>query len=163
MKKKNTGLPAKAIRLPRDREYLDCVRDILRSPEVRRMNQYMQHGNTTCLQHCLNVSYRSYRTCRRLGLNYRSAARAGLLHDLFLYDWHNHYDVTGDAFHGLTHPRKALRNAKKIFALTDMEQNAILRHMWPLTLIPPRYREAYVVIWYDKHCGVLETFHRPVY
>lgn len=93
-------LPAKAIRLPRDREYLDCVWDLLLNPAVRRMNQYVQHGSTTCLRHCLNVSYRSYCACRRLGLNYRSAARAGLLHDLFLYDWHYHYDVTAMPFTG---------------------------------------------------------------
>ena len=70
---------------------------------------------------------------------------SGLLHDLFLYDWHFHAKETGNYFHGLTHPRRALENAQRLFSLTDREKNIILRHMWPLTITPPKYREAYVL------------------
>ena len=92
----------------------------------------------------------------------RAAARAGLLHDLFLYDWHFHAKETGNYFHGLTHPRRALENAQRLFSLTDREKNIILRHMWPLTVTPPKYREAYVIVMFDKYCSLMETFHKPV-
>ena len=104
----------------------------------------------------------AYEICRILGLNAKAAARGGILHDLFLYDWHFHAKETGNYFHGLTHPRRALENAQRLFSLTDREKNIILRHMWPLTVTPPKYREAYVIVMFDKYCSLMETFHKPV-
>jgi len=139
-------------------EYLECVSDILKHPVFQSMNQFIQHGNTTTMTHCIRVSYLSYQICKKFGWNYRLAARAGLLHDLFLYDWHNHAKSTGEYFHGLTHPKKALTNARKYFHLTLMEEDAILRHMWPLTPIPPKSLEGLALIYADKMCSTAETF-----
>ena len=136
--------------------------NILEHPLVRSMEAYTQHGETSCLRHSINVSYLSYLYCRDHGWQARAAARAGLLHDLFLYDWHFHAKETGNYFHGLTHPRRALENAQRLFSLTDREKNIILRHMWPLTITPPKYREAYVIVMFDKYCSLMETFHKPV-
>ncbi|MEG7531292.1 MAG: HD family phosphohydrolase [Hungatella sp.] len=138
-------------------EYLDCVRDILDDPIFRSMDQYLQHGDTTCKTHCIQVSYLAYQICKAWGWDYRSAARAGLLHDLFLYDWHTHAELTGEHFHGLTHPRVAMNNAVRYFDLSESEKNMILRHMWPLTPIPPKYREGYALLYADKFCGLTEV------
>ena len=151
-----------SITVPRDPEYLALVQDILEHPLVRSMEAYTQHGETACLRHSINVSYLSYLYCRDHGWQARAAARAGLLHDLFLYDWHFHAKETGNYFHGLKHPRRALENAQRLFSLTDREKNIILRHMWPLTVTPPKYREAYVIVMFDKYCSLMETFHKPV-
>ena len=86
---------------------------------------------------------------------------AGLLHDMFLYDWHTHGKETGNRFHGLTHPKVALENAEKEFHLNDVERDIILKHMWPLTPVPPLYRESYVVLYHDKICSTRETLGRP--
>ena len=59
-------------------------------------------------------------------------------------------------------PSKALANARARFHLTEKEEDIILRHMWPLTVTPPRFRESYVVVMFDKYCSLMETFHRPV-
>ncbi|MEG0769848.1 MAG: HD domain-containing protein [Ruthenibacterium sp.] len=150
------------IALPDDREYLLLVKDIIHHPSFALMQQFIQHGTTSCLEHCINVSYLSYLYCKRIGLNTRSVARAGLLHDLFLYDWHYRHRVKGERLHGFEHPRKALKNAEEMLSLNEMEKNIILRHMWPLTLTPPRYKEAYIVVWFDKYCSLMETLHRPV-
>lgn len=141
----------------RDNGYLGCVEDILAHPVFQSMDQYIQHGNTTCKAHCIQVSYMSYRICRARGWDYRAAARAGLLHDLFLYDWHTHARETGEYFHGFTHPRTAMNNAMRHFQLSDREQNLILRHMWPLTPVPPRYKEGFAVLYADKFCGLSEV------
>lgn len=141
----------------RDEDFLKCVRDILVHPVFKSMDQYIQHGNTTCKEHCIQVSYMSYRLCRAKSWDYRSAARAGLLHDLFLYDWHTHAKETGQHFHGYTHPRVAMNNAVRHFNVTEMERNIILRHMWPLTPVPPRYMEGYAVLYADKYCGLAEV------
>lgn len=143
-----------------DLDYMECVRDIMESPVFQSMDNFMQHGDTTCKVHCIKVSYMSYSICRRLGWEYTEAARAGLLHDLFLYDWHTHARETGKHFHGFTHPRTALNNAVRHFDLTEKEKNMILRHMWPLTPIPPKSREGLVIIYSDKFCGMIETVTR---
>ena len=86
-----------------DPEYLACVQDILDNPVFQSMDQFIQHGQTTCKTHCIQVSYMSYRICRSRNWDYVAVARAGLLHDLFLYDWHTHAKETGEHFHGFTH------------------------------------------------------------
>lgn len=138
-------------------EYLGCVRDILEHPVFCSMEYYYQHGKTTCKEHCIRVSYLSYRICRRMGWDSRAAARAALLHDLFLYDWHTHAKLTGEHFHGFTHPRAALQNAVTHFELTRQEQNMILRHMWPLTPVPPATLEGLAVCCADKVCSSSEV------
>ncbi|RZS92866.1 uncharacterized protein EV209_2609 [Cuneatibacter caecimuris] len=143
-----------------DQEYISCVEDILDSSVFQSMNQYIQHGHTTCLEHCVQVSYLSYRICRLYGLDSRAAARAGLLHDLFLYDWHTVAKETGNHFHGFTHPRVAMNNAQEHFTLTDKERDMILKHMWPLTVIPPKSREGFVLMYADKYCSIAEVGKR---
>lgn len=144
----------------KDKKYLECVYDIMLSKPFKKMNEYIQHGTTTTLEHCISVSYFSYKICKSFGYDYVSAARAGLLHDLFLYDWHTHCKETGNHFHGFTHPIVALRNAEKYYDLNDKEKDIIKKHMWPLTVIPPKSKEGYVVMYADKYCGFIETTDR---
>lgn len=138
-----------------DREYLDTIRDLIFHEKVKSMTNYIQHGRIDCLEHSLYVSYSSYLVCRKLGLNYKAAARGGLLHDFFLYDWHGVKPYQG--LHGIIHPRISLQNANRYFCLNELEKEIIRRHMWPLTLVPPLRREAYVVCALDKYCAVMET------
>ena len=140
----------------KDEVYMSCVRDILEHPVFQSMDQFIQHGNTTTKTHCIQVSYLSYCICRKHSMDYRAAARAGLLHDLFLYDWH----TEKNHIHGYTHPRVAMNNAVKYFDITPKEQNMILRHMWPLTPVPPKSREGMVIVYADKFCGINEVYGR---
>ncbi|MGI6069586.1 MAG: phosphohydrolase [Blautia sp.] len=139
-----------------DDEFYSYIRDIVHHPVVLQMKKYPHHGKTSCYQHCLNVSYYNYRICKFLGWDARSAARAGMLHDLFLYDWHTHAGETGNHFHGLTHPWDALQNARKYFPINDLEREMILKHMWPLTVVPPGRKEAFIICITDKYCGSCE-------
>lgn len=150
-----------SIFLPEDSEYLAIVHDILANEKIQSMKNYMQHGNVSCLEHSINVSYMAYCRCKEQGLDAAAAARAGLLHDMFLYDWHHHRKETGNFLHGLTHPYVALKNAEESFDLSEKEKNMILRHMWPLTVIPPKYKEGFILMWYDKVAGFQETITVP--
>lgn len=143
-----------------DPDYLACVEDVLESEVFNSMDQFIQHGDTTCKAHCIQVSYMSYCICRKYNWDFRGAARAGLLHDLFLYDWHTHAKETGEYFHGFTHPAAALRNADRHFQLTSAERNMILRHMWPLTPVPPKSMAGLSIVFADKFCGLVEVFSR---
>lgn len=137
-------------------EFYDCIKDVIEHPVVLKMKKYPHHCDTDCYQHCLNVAYYNYQICKMLGLNAKAAARAGMLHDLFLYNWHKHAAKTGDHFHGLTHPRRALQIAEKYFEISPVERDIILKHMWPITVIPPKYLESYVICLTDKYCGACE-------
>lgn len=137
-------------------EYMECVRDLIDHEIVKSMKNFIQHSNIDCLEHSMTVSYMSYEACKRLGLDYRSAARGGLLHDLFLYDWHT--TRTKEGLHGFTHPYTALYNARKYYELNSIEEDIIVKHMWPLTLRLPRYKESVVVSMVDKYCSMAEIF-----
>ena len=50
-----------------------------------------------------------------------------------------------------------MENAKQYFELTDEEKDTILRHMWPLTPVPPSTRAGYAVTFADKMCCLEET------
>jgi uncharacterized protein len=138
-------------------EYYSLVADLINHEKVLQMKQYIQHGNTSCFQHCLNVSYYNYLLCKFFSLNTRAAARAGLLHDLFLYDWHTYKKPRGEKFHGFTHPKAAALNADRYFSITDIERDIIEKHMFPLTISLPRHKETVVIILVDKYCGLIET------
>lgn len=137
-----------------DMEYLDCIGDLINHEMVRSMKNYVQHCDIDCLEHSLYVSYSSYLICRRLGLDDRSAARGGLLHDFFLYDWHVKNQHRG--LHGFAHPHIALQNANRYFQLNELEQDIISKHMWPLTISLPQHKEAFIVAMADKYCAFME-------
>lgn len=148
--------------------FLPCVQDILNSPQVQSMKDIHHHPGTSCFDHSLFVSYAAFRLARRWGLDCRVAARAGLLHDLYLYD-PKARTFTHDRYEGLqcfAHPRAALKNAWALCgSLTPKEENIILTHMWPLSPKMPRYREAFVVNLADKLCALAEVagFYRHAY
>lgn len=45
----------------------------------------------------------------------------------------------------------------KYFTLTPVEEDIILKHMWPLTLKLPRYRESVLVSLADKIVSIKDT------
>jgi uncharacterized protein len=136
-------------------EYMSCIWDIKDNEKIQKLDQCTHHYNTSRLQHSLNVSYYSFLICHFLGWDYRSAARAGLMHDLFYYDWR--VTKSNRTSHASWHPRVAYDNAKKICDLNPIETDAILKHMWPCTLVPPKYKESFVVTMVDKVCALFEV------
>ena len=69
------------------REFYIIIKDLIEDDYVNQMKNYVHHINTTCFQHCINVAYYNYLLCKKLGLDKSAGARAGVLHDLFLYNW----------------------------------------------------------------------------
>jgi uncharacterized protein len=136
------------------------LQQILAACEASRLletKQFMQHGTTSVYQHCIAVARVSCLLADNMGLsvNRESLIRGALLHDYFFYDWH--VPDPEHRLHGFTHPKRALQNAMDDFALTTVEQNMILRHMFPLTPIPPACLEGWVLCIADKFCSTLET------
>jgi uncharacterized protein len=132
------------------REFASIVEPLLETPEVSHLADYRHHRDKSRLDHSLEVAWGSYLISKRLSLDFTSAARGGLLHDLFFYDWMRE----GPRLHGLRHPRISLENAEKIADLNPRERDIIEKHMWPLTLVPPRYPEAWSTCFVDTYYGV---------
>lgn len=123
---------------------------------------YYQHGNTSVYTHSIQVACTSLYLTRKYNLrvNERALVRGALLHDYFLYDWHN--PDNGHPIHGITHPVTAWKNAKTDYTLNKIEENIIRRHMFPFTIIPPRYKESWIVCLVDKYCALKETI-QPIW
>lgn len=126
--------------------------------EVLRMKSFIQHGDTSTYDHVLAVTRLAFLLSRRLPFSFqeKSLVKGALLHDFYLYDWHVR-DSGRKRFHGFHHAKTAHRNAKKYFTLSPLEEDIILKHMWPLTPLPPRYRESYLVSLADKIVSIRDT------
>lgn len=156
-----------------DKEFANIIKEITSNEKVNEMKKYKQHYDVSTYEHCIHVSYMCYVICKKLKLDYISATRAGMLHDLFLYDWHekqhkyklDYIENTKKPeflkrylrLHAFSHPKIALKNAKDEFELNELEQEMILNHMWPVTITLPRHIETYIITIADKLCAINES------
>ena len=140
-----------------EKEFMDLITPLLKDKKVRQMDAFIQHGTTTCLEHTISVAYKSYCIAKKHNINcdLNSLIRGAVLHDYFLYDWHDP-DPT-HKWHGFHHAGKALENASRDFDLTVIEQDIIVKHRFPLNITPPKYIESYIVTIADKICSTQET------
>ncbi|HAK71404.1 MAG TPA: phosphohydrolase [Bifidobacterium sp.] len=135
--------------------------EIIGHRHMRIERNCYQHGAVTTFAHSIRVACLAVWLADRLHLWHRvdlhSLVRAALLHDYFLYDWHD-WDDGAHRFHGFTHGGAAMRNAMRDFRLNRVERDSIAHHMFPLTPVPPRYVEGYLVTLADKISATRETF-----
>lgn len=143
-------------KIDNDNDFNNIICDIKYNEIILQMKNYRQHYNTSCYEHCLYVAYYTYLICKKFNLDYISATRAAMVHDLFLYDWRYRLDGR-KGLHAFTHPHTALENASKIFELNDIEKDVIEKHMWPVTLAFPKYKESLVVTLTDKYSAIRES------
>ncbi len=134
------------------------VRQVCSSSRMNKSRTFYQHGKISIYVHSLRVAYICYYWVKKyhLHVDEKALIRGALLHDYFLYDWHDK-EHEHKRPHGFFHPSAALCNAKQDFILTRKEENIIQRHMFPLTLIPPGCKEAWLVCMADKVCSTRET------
>ena len=139
-----------------DELILTYGRDILASPRMQTEKTFAQHGGVNCFEHSVSVAYRSLYLAAlfHVDVDQKSLIRGALLHDYFLYDWHTP-DKT-HRLHGFHHAKRALANAKRDFSLNEKEQDIIVKHMFPLNLRLPQYKESLLVILADKWCATHE-------
>lgn len=134
-------------------EYLEIVKDILNNKKFRELDQYFHHG-TSRLLHSKRVSYYSYRVAKKIGLDYKATAIAGLLHDFYtdvenVGKWQYFYEQ-------YCHPVKAAKNAETYFKVDEKVKNIIATHMFPLTLKPSKYIEGWLINVVDKTVATYE-------
>ena len=140
------------------RDFSRIVAPYLARGEVRRMDSYIQHGNVTTLAHCMRVARTCYSWSCRLNLkvNNEDLVTGALLHDFYLYDWHDR--STSRPHHATKHPLYAAENAVELLGVSPKVEEIIKSHMWPLPVDrPPKSREALILCAADKWCSLEET------
>lgn len=138
----------------KDEEFFKLIDDIYFTDEVQGLKIYPQHADINRLTHITSVAYVSFCLAKEKGADLRQTVRGAVLHDLFYYDWHE--NDWSHRPHGYRHPGFALKNARQLTHLTPIEENIIYRHMFPLTPIPPKYKEGLIVSMADKYCATQE-------
>lgn len=137
-------------------EFYSHIQDIFEHADVQALRLYDHHLGTNRLQHSLHVSYMSFRFAKRLNMDQVSIARAGLLHDLFYYEGHrNESEFKGR--HSTIHPKIALQNAMDVTNVNHIMEDAILHHMWPMSLKRPKTKEGWLLQAVDKFCACKEV------
>lgn len=142
---------------PKIKEY---GKDIIKSDNFRKMAEFKQHGDVSVLSHSLRVAERSLKFTEALSklhihFDEEAVVRGALLHDYFLYDWHERSALHN--LHGFRHAGTALKNADKEYDLTPVERDIIEKHMFPLNVKPPSCRESWLVNFADTYCSTGET------
>lgn len=139
-------------------DFLTYAAPVLESGDMQKTKSIRQHGETTRFSHCVSVAYYSLRAANYLKIpcNSESLVRGGLLHDYYFYD--RREKNISQFKNSFIHPKAAVNNAIRDYNVNPLEQDIIVRHMFPITLIPPKSREGLIVCVTDKICGLAETF-----
>ena len=87
-------------------EFYYLINDIVSNKNFQKLKTYNQHYDTSCYEHSYKASYCCYKISKKLGWDYTSLTRAAMLHDFFLYDWHDK-TVDRKGLHAFTHPKCA--------------------------------------------------------
>ena len=147
-------------KLPAEKEafFKQELEKVCKNSRMLESGRYMQHGCTSVFRHSVSVAHYSFYLAWKMHIpvNEKALIRGALLHDYFLYDWHDknsHHKRP----HGFYHPSVALANAERDFDLNWRVKNTIKRHMFPLTPIPPKCLEGWIVCAADKICSTKET------
>lgn len=140
-----------------DKEYVNLVQDIIEHDKFNMTKEIVHHGLNR-FDHCVRVSYYSYKVTKLLKLDYEKSARAGLLHDFFFVN-NNGIGATRRLDVLINHPKYALINSKKYFSLSTKEEDIISSHMFPVALRTPKYIESWIVDIVDNIVAVGETVY----
>lgn len=148
-----------------DAEFYALVQDIAENPVYKGLKKYHHHQHNI-FEHSVRVSYISYKMGLFLNkfmkINMVDLTRGAMLHDFFLYDWRKEKPASGK-LHAFEHPKEALNNSIINFSpISKMERDIILKHMWPINIIPPRYMETFIVATADKYVASIEVFNEEI-
>lgn len=152
----NRQLKRQTRRLNRAARIKRIKRELEAKGEFLKQRNFVHHGNTSVYTHVTNVGWWAHRIADFLPvkIDKDSLVKGALLHDYFLYDWH---EPGHKRPHGFTHPKIASKNAHAHFGLSDKEKDMIEKHMWPLTPAFPKHKESWIVTFADKIATFEET------
>ncbi len=149
-------------------EWFLIVEDILKNDEFQKRKLFLHHHDLSVWDHSILVSFKAFTSAHYINANPRICAIAGLLHDFYPQAWISTPEIEaldGGKYatamkekkplwkmHGFVHGPEAAKNYIKFFPELENKKitNSIKHHMFPLTLIPPRYKEGLIITIIDK-------------
>ena len=145
-----------------NKEYYKLVKPILEHEEFLKRKNYPHHYQESVYDHVLRVSYDCYKIGKKLNLDYKSLAIAGLLHDFYDKPWQSDFEHKPLLQkHGFVHAEQARINALKYFPelVDDKIGDMIKTHMFPLNKRLPKYKESWILTIVDKADSMDFLFH----
>lgn len=155
-------------------EWFNITKDVLLNDEFQKRKYFMHHHNLTVWDHSILVSFKAFKIAKRLGADKRICAIAGLLHDFYTQAWLYSEELAQIdegkylkeigirkplfKMHGFTHGRNAVENYVKFFPELENKKitDSIKKHMFPMTIVPPKYIEGYILTSVDKLNSIRE-------
>ena len=144
-------------RIYNDKKFMLISSPILTHKEFIKTKSIVHHGSTR-FNHSVKVAYLSYKLSKMLGFDTTAATRAGILHDFFLE--RDDKNIVTETKMLINHPLIAKKNAIKYFGVNEKEQNIIESHMFPISNIAPKSKEAWMVSLSDKIVAAFEGVAR---
>ncbi len=158
---------------PSFNDWFEIVKGILVNEEFQKRRLFKHHTKSVW-EHSIDVSFKAYKYSFHFRADRRVCAIGGLLHDFYPYAWLyseelNNYDPSylerlyrHESFfhkHGFTHAREAYNNYLKYFENYKNKKvsDCIIKHMFPLNIKLPKYRESWLVSIADKISSVKDT------
>ncbi|MCR5223726.1 MAG: phosphohydrolase [Bacilli bacterium] len=136
----------------RYRSFESIAHEMLTNEKFLRLSHESHHGITR-LDHSLNVARKVYKYAIKFNLDYVSATRGAIVHDFFT---NAEFLSNHGLIQGVVHPDIALANAKGEFEINDIEANMIESHMFPLSVVTPKSKEAWLLTGVDKLQAIIE-------
>jgi len=133
--------------LDKNKEFNNLVKDIVNNKTFIKVANYNHHGITRG-EHSIRVAYYSFKVSKKFNFKTKEITRGAMLHDLF----ENSDDETlKESFKRIfTHAKTSRINAENNFSLNEIEKDIIEKHMFPLNLKLPKYKESFIVSLIDK-------------
>lgn len=148
-----------------EKEFYQLAEPILRNSEFQRRRTFLHHQDSV-YEHSLRVAWTAYKMAKKIQkykkINIQNVVIGALLHDFYLKPWRENKNHIPWKMHGFTHGKIASNNAYQFFPnlMNQRIENAIKRHMFPLTVIPPKYIEGWIITTADKYVS-MEVFKKP--
>lgn len=154
-------------------EWYGIVEEILLNDEFQKRKLFAHHHNKSVWQHSIEVSYSSFIMAKYFKASERVCAIAGLLHDFYPKAWLyteelaeldsaylSELTIKKPLFkrHGFTHANEAYENVCKYFPdfIDKKIEDCIKKHMFPLNICPPKYKEGWIITLVDKRNSIFE-------
>lgn len=140
-----------------DNEFVALCSNIIYNEKFLKLKEYRHHKKITVYEHSLKVAYYSFLAMRKKYDVDKDILSAALLHDYYLYDWHDRKKYPRKGLHGYMHALVSAKNAKRDFDISDKTYSIISKHMFPLNLTKfPTSRGDWLVGFEDKKATLLD-------
>ena len=141
----------------------ELVEDIVRSDRFLRAKTLGHHGKVSLADHSRRTAMYGRNICRSLEkrgipVSEKDVVRACLLHDIGMTDLEVFDKVSWKKAY--LHPTRGAAIAREEYRAGRIQCDAIRKHMWPICIIPPLYKESWVVLAADKWCSFHEFLER---